>query len=129
MGVVFTSFAYLGSQAWQILNSPETNSPEDLVARQVLIPFTTAGAVSGVMCLCFWAFEMIGCVSVVEGLLFGSSVAPFIWQYLMHPAWHIFGCLALWVTFQLLVVMWGSRLGWNRPCVIWMGVPLVIYGE
>lgn len=125
--VVFTSFAYLGSKAWRVVGLPAASSPEDLAARHVMVPMMVAAGAIGVAALTCWALEMFGCVPIVEGQLLGSVAAPLVWKHLLHPAWHLLGSLSLWAGGQTLVVMWGLRIGWTRPCVSWLGIPVVVY--
>ena len=96
---------------------------DDFLAN-VLLPLGISSAWVAVLAVGSWVSEMLFCD---QAKTWEGTLAPLIWNRIVHPLWHISSALLAWLLTQILVAAQGLQRGWGEPRLKWFGAPYVTF--
>jgi len=114
--VIFLTYVVLIILYFIAYNMRAAAGQEQKFRQEVVAPLSVASGCLWVLGGLAWAAEMLLCQD------YGSRA---LWQYVLHPVWHLGAGFASFLLLQLLVAMWGQRRG-QQPRLDWCGVPFVV---
>jgi len=126
MVTAYTSIAIFGL-IWLSVNADFANHGVrgKVFRAQVFLPLILAVSWSFILAKWIWLLEMIGCESLTQRRVLGSTLMPMVWARWLHALWHFTTALAMLLYTQLLAATHGFQHHWGMPCIRWFGVPYV----
>ena len=100
---------------------------DDTFRANVLLPLAVCTAWTAIFALMAWLSELVLCKEVTHNFVFGTGLAPWIWNRAVHPLWHCSSALVAWVLIQILLACQGLQRGWGEPRLRWYGAPYVTF--
>jgi dihydroceramidase len=76
-----------------------------------------------------WLSEMVYCHDVTIDKRWGDTIAPWLWNRAVHPAWHCTSALLAFLDVQIMMAVRGFQLGWGQPRLKWFGAPYVTFDK
>lgn len=116
--VVICSVIYIGFA----LDFGETRFRAD-----VLLPLAVSAGLVLVVAKWIWVAEMMYCDNVLLDGMLGTSLAPFVWNRVVHPVWHMLSGILAFLIVQILVAAHGMQQGLGVPTVCWDFAPYVVF--
>lgn len=132
-GVIFATYlaftvSYLAFYCLGVISVAGQCKLEEEVRHHVVIPLGLGvGACFACGGIC-WGLEMGFCSVAVSGH-FGPVLAPFIWHYVLHSAWHALTAMAAHMATLMFIVIRSQELGWGKPALDWLGVPFISFHD
>lgn len=101
----------------------------DAFRGNIMLPLMSCTLWVYIVASSIWLSEMVFCHDVIIEQRWGDTIAPWIWNRAVHPAWHCTSGLLAFLVVQILTAVRGFQLGWGEPRLEWFVAPYVTFDK
>jgi hypothetical protein len=95
----------------------------------ILLPLMSCTLWIYIVASTIWLSEMVYCHDATIDKRWGDTIAPWLWNRAVHPAWHCTSGLLAFLDVQIMMAVRGFQLGWGEPRLKWFGAPYVTFNK